>query len=379
MTQTEGNAALALVEPRYDGITMAMSPAEAHRRMRELQAFIVEVMVEHVDYGMIPGTDKPTLLQPGAQKLAELYGLSHTFKYIEVIRDWTNGFFYFEVRATLTTRRDGRFVGEGLGSCNSKESKYAGRWVGASDVPPGLDTKNLQQKPGSSWVFDNKVPEGTDLRSLRREERTSRKTGRPYFVYQIDETKFFVPNPDPYSLVNTLIKMACKRAYIHAVIAATRSSGLFTQDVEDLPREAMGQEMPRRPWEESEAPAAAAEPAQSTEAAAPSKEERQELARFTQCKAELETSKDLEGLQKAWGAVNAAKKRKMLTPEHVEELGRVKNARKAAIDRAASEQAAKDDPMPAGWGGDTPQEQGDSEPPPDVETVDMKDDLGGRM
>lgn len=39
---------------------------------------------------------------------------------------------------------------------------------------------------------------------------------------------------DPYSVVNTILKMSKKRAFIDAVLSATRSSGLFSQDLEDL-------------------------------------------------------------------------------------------------------------------------------------------------
>lgn len=39
---------------------------------------------------------------------------------------------------------------------------------------------------------------------------------------------------DPYSLINTILKMAKKRALVDAVLSATRSSDLFTQDMEDL-------------------------------------------------------------------------------------------------------------------------------------------------
>ncbi|WDH82652.1 hypothetical protein [Paenibacillus urinalis] len=42
---------------------------------------------------------------------------------------------------------------------------------------------------------------------------------------------------DPFSVVNTLLKMAKKRALIDAVLSATRASGLFTQDIEDLPKD----------------------------------------------------------------------------------------------------------------------------------------------
>ena len=38
-----------------------------------------ELMDKKVDYGVIPGTDKPTLLKPGAEKLCLMYGLVATF------------------------------------------------------------------------------------------------------------------------------------------------------------------------------------------------------------------------------------------------------------------------------------------------------------
>lgn len=39
---------------------------------------------------------------------------------------------------------------------------------------------------------------------------------------------------DSYSIINTILKMAKKRAFVDAVLSATRSSGIFTQDIEDL-------------------------------------------------------------------------------------------------------------------------------------------------
>lgn len=39
---------------------------------------------------------------------------------------------------------------------------------------------------------------------------------------------------DAYNVINTILKMAKKRALIDAVLSATRSSGIFTQDVEDF-------------------------------------------------------------------------------------------------------------------------------------------------
>lgn len=46
------------------------------------------------------------------------------------------------------------------------------------------------------------------------------------------ERKF--KNQDSFSIINTLLKIAKKRALVDAVLSATRSSDIFTQDVEDI-------------------------------------------------------------------------------------------------------------------------------------------------
>jgi hypothetical protein len=43
----------------------------------------------------------------------------------------------------------------------------------------------------------------------------------------------------PFSLVNTLLKMARKRALIDAILSATRASRIFTQDIEDFPKHSL--------------------------------------------------------------------------------------------------------------------------------------------
>jgi hypothetical protein len=59
------------------------------------------------------------------------------------------------------------------------------------------------------------------------EERNKKGGKETYLTYKME-------NDDPWSLWNTVLKMAKKRALIDATLSATRSSGLFTQDVEDL-------------------------------------------------------------------------------------------------------------------------------------------------
>jgi len=48
-----------------------------------------------------------------------------------------------------------------------------------------------------------------------------------------NKEKKYASSP-PCNIINTVLKMAKKRAFIDAVLSATRSSGLFSQDLEDL-------------------------------------------------------------------------------------------------------------------------------------------------
>lgn len=178
--------------------------AQASKQLALLQQFVRQVMVKGVDYGEIPGVDRPTLLKPGAEKLLEVYGYVPRIKDIRRVEDWERPFFQYEVTVQLVSKRTGEIVGEGVGSCNSLEAKYAYRWVWPDQVPTGLDKQQLIKR-----------------------EFTGRDGSRKY-------TKYRIENEDIYSQVNTLLKMAKKRALIDATLSVTRSSGIFTQDVEDL-------------------------------------------------------------------------------------------------------------------------------------------------
>jgi hypothetical protein len=204
MSTDNGTTAIELRQPESAALAMVVEPSEAMRRLGQLQEFVRGSMVKDVDYGVIPGTDKPTLLQPGAQKLAEIYGF--TIDYEDrpgCVEDYERPLFVYKKRCVLKSKRDGAFVGAGVGSCNSLESKY-----------------------GARWVFEREVPSHLDHSKLPKKERVSKKNGRSFVMYQI-------PNDKIFDQVNTLEKMACKRALVMAVIGATRSAGIFTQDMED--------------------------------------------------------------------------------------------------------------------------------------------------
>ena len=172
------------------------------------QQIVQAQMIEGHDYGVIPGTGgKPTLLKPGAEKIAKLLGLADEYDILDRQEDWDKPFFRYLIRCRLVSVSHGVTISQGLGECNSMEAKYRWRWVGERDLPAGIDKA-----------------------SLVSQERRG-KTGGHWRVYRIE-------NEDIYSQVNTLIKMSKKRSLVDAALSAGRLSDLFTQDLEDLGRDA---------------------------------------------------------------------------------------------------------------------------------------------
>lgn len=199
---TEDNKALVISETGF-----VMAPTIVKQRMAEIEQYRA-IMREGEDYGTIPGTPKPTLYQPGADTLCIAAGLGVGEPVIErATEDWEFGFFFYLIKQPLIDQT-GNIVAWGIGSCSSKEDKYAWRWVPIFK----LSDEDKKAAEGEQW---------------HREWRVS-KGGKRFLMYRM-------PNPDPYSQANTILKMATKRAYVSATLRATGAHRVFTQDVEDLP------------------------------------------------------------------------------------------------------------------------------------------------
>ena len=134
------------------------------QKITQFQKVIQETMHQNHDFGVIPGTSKPTLLKPGAEKLLVMMGLRSEFEIADSTRDFKEGFFQYQVRCKLF--KGEVLITEGLGSCNTKEKKYI--------------------------------------------------------------------NQDPFTIDNTILKMAKKRALVDAALLVGSLSDIFTQDLEDM-------------------------------------------------------------------------------------------------------------------------------------------------
>jgi len=145
--------------------TVEVAQVEATmRKISQFQQVIQNTLHQNHDYGIIPGTDKPTLLKPGAEKILMMMGLRSEFEIVDSTRDFEKGFFQYQVRCKLL--KGDTVITEGLGACNTREKKYL--------------------------------------------------------------------KMDPYTMDNTVLKMAKKRALIDATLLVASLSDIFTQDLEDM-------------------------------------------------------------------------------------------------------------------------------------------------
>lgn len=225
---------LALVQRSSVLLVPVMDVALAQQRLKEFEEFCRGYLkeskdggVDGGDYGVIPGAGtKKVLMKSGAEKLCEIYGLYDEYEIIQKVEDWDRGLFDYELRCVIKSRRDDSIVGTGLGSCSSFESKY--RWRVAQRKCPVCRAeavikgrKEYDKTGGDGGWLCFKKKGGCGEQFTDTDTRiTSQDVGR-------------VENPDIIDTKNTVLKMAKKRAKIDAVIGVTRSSGIFTQDMED--------------------------------------------------------------------------------------------------------------------------------------------------
>lgn len=167
------------------------------QKVRAMQAVIKSTLTAEHDYGVIPGTSKPTLLKPGAEKILMVFGLTSEYDFLDKIEDYDKGFFSYSMKCILS--KNGVKITEGVGQANTYEGKHRWRWIKESDIPPTMAKETLVSRQ-NKW----------------------------------GKTEYKMENDDPYTLCNTVLKMAKKRAQIDAVLTVASLSELFTQDIEDM-------------------------------------------------------------------------------------------------------------------------------------------------
>lgn len=191
--------------------------------MAKLRQLMTSVMVKDEDYGTIAGVNdkRPTLLQPGAEKLAMMFRYGPEYKIERV--DLPGGHREFYVTCRLVHIPTGAFVGEATATCSTMEVKY--RYRGAAAESTG------RQVPSNYW----------DIRKKNPQEAQKLIGGSDFVTKKIDgvwmickKTGERIENPDIAETYNTVCQIAQKRSFLRAIRQATGASNLFTQDLDEM-------------------------------------------------------------------------------------------------------------------------------------------------
>ncbi len=178
-----------------------LTAADMRAQVNLVQEVMKAVMKKEMHYGVIPGTQKPTLYKAGAEVLCATFRIADKYDISDLTVD---GMARFRVRCIGTHQGTGIVLGEGMGECSSHEEKY--KWRGA------LCDEEFEATP----------------ENLRRVK---------FKKYQGKVSKTAQIRTESADQANTILKMACKRAKIAMTLNVTAASDIFTQDIEDLPAE----------------------------------------------------------------------------------------------------------------------------------------------
>lgn len=263
-----GNTALVIHErPRALALQSdapELSVVDLVARVTKVREVQQQVMIEGHHYGKIPGVDKPTLYKPGAEILGMTFRLDPQFDAHERREGEHREFI---VTCTLYHAPTGTRLGSGLGSCSTRESKYA--WRKGERKCPQCDKPAIikgKKEYGGGWIcFNKKGGCGAKFKD-GDESIEAQSTDR-------------VPNPDIADMYNTVLKMAVKRAHVAAILFVTCASDIFTQDVEDMPEFAGGDgDRSRRPRQQTPSDSHAYQDAAKAIGKARNREELEEVA-----------------------------------------------------------------------------------------------------
>ena len=186
----------ALAQHQSSG-RMAVADIIAH--VATVQEVMRAVMKKDVHYGVIPGTDKPTLYKAGAEVLSMTFRIADAYD----VQDLSTAD-AIRYRVTCTGRHQitGAVLGSGMGEASSGEEKY--KWRKAYEPEYDETPTNMRRKKSG----------------FNKQKKES------YSTFQV--------RTEPADLANTILKMANKRAKMAMVLNVTAASDCFAQDLEDM-------------------------------------------------------------------------------------------------------------------------------------------------
>jgi hypothetical protein len=178
-----------------------LTAAQIKAQVQLIQEVMEAVMIEGKHYGKIPGTPKPTLYKPGAEKLLSTFHIgADPSEFITELS--TEDEIRYRIAVKGFSQATGNLLGVGIGECSSNEDKY--KWRKPVCEPEFEETPADRKR--IVWKHGEKAP------------------------YQVKQLRM-----NPSDIANTILKMAKKRALVDMTLTITAASDIFDQDLEDLP------------------------------------------------------------------------------------------------------------------------------------------------
>ncbi len=170
------------------------------------ERLVKEVLEKDIDWGTIPGVSQPFLWDSGAAKIMSAFNCYADYKVIDATIRTPH--IRYTITSQLINRSSQQIIATGIGAASTKEVKHRYRWV------------------------EDPEKEGISRRGLKQ-----RRDG-----------KYRIPNPDTEDLLNTIAKMAAKRADVDAAqslpgVAATLRK-LFISPLSREQKASVAQERP---------------------------------------------------------------------------------------------------------------------------------------
>jgi len=188
---------------------------ELVKRLALIEEAIRTTMKEGVDYGSVPGVDKPALAKPGAEKLAALFKLDVQMRN-ELV--WGPAEHLTVIsRATVYHAPTGARLGYGEGICTTRERKHAKRQ--AKLTCPACGAANIRKSRSDDSYYCWRKTDGCGATFPEGDQQiTSQAAGE-------------IDNPDLPDAWNPVDKLGAKRAFVDAVLRVSGASAFFTQDI----------------------------------------------------------------------------------------------------------------------------------------------------
>lgn len=207
---------LMMVGGNLPSATGQMPVAVMKEQVQIIQQVLEGVMKKGTHYDIVPGCgNKPVLLKPGVEKINMVCRIGSE---PEIEREFDGFDTHFHIKARMFDIRTGNTLGYGVGEGSTNESKWAWRRA----------------------VCDEEF-EAT-LETHRRIHWQKKYKGDGYeAVKQVRQ--------NPADIINTVLKMAVKRAEVDGCRKVTACSDVFDQDIDESHiREAVGYEtQPEQP------------------------------------------------------------------------------------------------------------------------------------